>query len=327
MSDNVCAIIDADFIKYSVAAVGEKRSIVVTHLASGREMEFSNRTAFYGSNREGGWLAERNAGRTSPFTIDEFRIEDVQTPEPIENALHIVKLTFNKILKALGTDQYKAFVGQGDPFRVERSTIIKYKGNRVDRANPVHLDAITNYLVNKYKAEIVTGIESDDRCVMECYGNNNNILVAIDKDAYGTPAKVYNPNKPDDGIIDCDVFGELRRDSKGKVRGHGRLFFYFQVASGDAIDNYKANSASDKKWGDVSAYNRLVGCKTDAEALEALYNIYDQLYPEAKVVTGWRGDEIEIDGSYMLDENWDLARMLRWGGDVFSFDDAVRFYL
>ena len=39
--------------------------------------------------------------------------------------------------------------------------------------------------------EVVTGIENDDRCVMECYKKPNNILLIVDKDFYGAPVKFY----------------------------------------------------------------------------------------------------------------------------------------
>lgn len=306
------AIIDVDAIKYSAAAVGEKRTIIVHHPASGRAIEFANRTAFYGANKKGGWLAERNAKRTSPFEIDEFIIEDVQTPEPLENALYTAKRTMERFLAMAGTKDYTGYVGVGDCFRVEKSKVLKYKGNRKDLLKPIHLDDITDYLIKKHGAIEVRGIEADDQCVIDCFGNDN-VLVGIDKDYFGCPVNYLNSTLGT--VINCDQFGELRLNEKGKVKGCGRIFQYFQLASGDSIDNYKANSASSIKWAEKGAYNVLKDCKTDAEAWKALVDIYQMLYPKPTTITGWRGDLIQIDWYSMLQENYDMARMLTHPND------------
>ena len=139
----------------------------------------------------------------------------------------------------------------------------------------------------------------------------------------GSPALVYNPNHPEWGVIQCDQFGKLYKDEKGKVRGHGRLFLYHQVCFGDAIDHYKANSASKMKWGEVSSYKALVDCKSDKEAWVAMKAVYQKLYPTPVVVKGWRGNEIEVDWLYMLRENFTMARMLRWEGDEVDAKDVL----
>ena len=46
-------------------------------------------------------------------------------------------------------------------------------------------------------------------------------------------------------------------------------------------------------------------------AFEALVTGYKTLYPVKKTIKGWRGDDIEIDWLYMLQENFNLAKMLR----------------
>jgi hypothetical protein len=310
------AIIDMDYIKYACAAIGEKRTVLVTHTASGREMEFRTRTEFYGRDYKSGWLGERNAKRDSPFEASEFVIKDVQTPEPIAHALHTAKLAVSKAMAGAGMTKYKGYVGAGDSFRVEASTILKYKGNRKDMLKPLHLDAVSDYLTSKLGGEIVTELEADDVCSIECY-KNDNVMCAIDKDSYGTASKVFNPTNPDAGVVDCDTFGMLHLNDKGNVKGYGRLFYYFQIASGDKIDNYKANSASKVKWADKSAYNVLKYCSNDAEALKALVNVYQHLYPEKTQVKGWRGELIDVDWLYMLTENMNMARMFT------SYDDHL----
>lgn len=321
----VKAVIDMDAIKYAASSAGETRTIQVVHLPSGRENTFKNRTEFYGGvKKDGGYLAQINKGRTSPFQIEEFQITDVQTPDKIENVYHLAKMMTEKWLRAVQADEHIGFLGKGDSWRLDASTILKYKGNREDMLRPVYLEEVAEYLKRNYNVEVVEGLEADDWCVIESYRKPATILLAIDKDAMGSPAQVYNPNHPEWGVINCDTFGALYKDEKGKVRGHGRMFLYHQVCSGDSIDNYKANSASDTKWGDAASFKALKDCKNDTEAWAAMKAVYQKLYPEKKVVTGWRGDQIEIDWLYMLRENFTMARMLRWEGDQVDAGDVLQ---
>lgn len=315
--NKLTSIIDLDYVKYSAASVGEKRTITVIHKASGREKEFNTRTEFYGRDKakSGGWLGELNAKRESPFAVDEFEIIDVQTPEPVEHVLQIAKTQVENDLKKLGTNKYKAFLGKGDSFRVELSTLLKYKDNRTGMLRPLHMDAVTEYLGRKFKAEIVEHLEVDDRCVIEAYNNPNAVIQGLDKDYYGQNVKFFNVNRVDEGIQDCNQFGKLWLDGKGEVRGIGLMHLAWQIASNDTSDNYAANCFSDIKWAGKSAYKALVDCKTEKDVWQKLKEIFQHLYPENKTVIGWRNEPINITWDYVLNECFMMARMLRFEGD------------
>ena len=227
-----------------------------------------------------------------------------------------------KDLKLSGAKGFKAFLGEGESFRVGVSTLLQYK-DRADLIKPLALGEVTEYLRKKFKAEVVSGIECDDRVVMECRQQPQNFAMIEDKDFWGCPINVWDRNQQDRGIVDCDKFGNLFLDSKGKVRGEGRIHLYFQIASEDTTDNYKANCFSDVKWAAKSAYKALVECTTDKEAWQVLAETFKNLYPEPKVVTGWRGIEIEIDWKYVLNEQFQMARMLRFEGDSIHVDDVL----
>lgn len=314
---------DYDYIKYSIGAACEKRDILVTH-PSGIEEVFKTRTEFYGhwKKKEGGWLAEYNKSAKNKLTPDDFTIQDRQHPEPLEFCLSSVKNHIYNICEHLDVDNYKGYIGRGDSWRVEASTILKYKGQRANMLKPIHLKAIEEYLISRHDAEVVEVLESDDKCVMECYKNPENILIFIDKDYYGVNNLIgYNVNTKE--IVNTgNGLGFLKSTSKG-VKGEGRKFFYHQILSGDASDNYFANSASDVKWAEMSSYNALKDCKTDRECWQAIVDSYKILYPTPKVITGWRGDEIEIDWLYVLQENATMAHMLRKEDDRFSVKDVL----
>lgn len=323
--NELTAILDLDWCKYTAAAAGEKRTIKAIHKKTGDEFEFNNRTELYGRKKkvDEGWIMEQNTKYDKDYKREDFTIIDIQTPEPIENVLHTANKMVESALESLGTKKYKGFVGKGDSFRVERSTLLKYKGNRTG-LKPLYLDDVVEYLKKKYKAETVTHFEADEIIVMECIGKPNNIAVGEDKDYYGCPVKFYNVNRRDEGIINGNCFGKLWRDSKGDVRGFGRMWMYHQTCSSDQIDNYAANCFSDIKWGDVSSYEALKDAKDDKEAWLAIEKVFNHLYPEPKEVTGWRGDKILIDAEYVMNECFDMARMMRHKNDYVVASDVLK---
>lgn len=317
------AIIDADMIKYGAAFAGQKSSIVVTHPTLNIHETFGTRTDFYGhyAKKAGGWLADYNKGKDSPILPSEFTIEDVVVPEPIQNVLHTTKLMYEGMHNCIDTKKHKGFIGKGDSFRLERSTLLKYKDRPAPK--PIHIDAVTDYLEHRLKCEVVTYEETDERVTQECYRQPNNVAIGEDKDYYGQPNRFFNVNKPQEGIIDCDCFGKLwleeKINKKGKVetfvRGFGRMWLYQQTLSGDDVDNFKANCFSDIGWAEKSAYQHLVGAVNDKEALAKLVEGFKLLYPEPKKVIGWRGDELDIDWMYVMQECFTMARMRKIKGE------------
>lgn len=327
MTNKKIAVIDLDMFKHGVASVGEDRSVLVKHKETGWSKSFKTRTEFYGHHKKkaGGWLADVNEGR-EPEKIalpEHFTYEDVQVAQPIENVLHSAKMMVERAIEASGATGYKAFIGKGESFRVQKSTLLKYKGNRDNTIKALLLDEVSEYLTKKFKAEVVTHIENDDKCVMEAYKKPDHFILCEDKDFWGCPVNVFNVNSPERGIVNCDKFGSLWRDSKGKVRGEGRLHLMWQVCGQDDSDHYKAHAFSDVYWGEVTAYEALKDCTNDKESWIKAAEIFKTLYPEPKVVTGWKGDEFEIDWKYVLNEQLQMARMLRFDGDEVSAYDVL----
>lgn len=323
------AVFDYDPIVYAAASVGEERYIVVKHLPSGTTKEFKNRTTFYGRtrDRDGGWLGDLNNERAKdglkPFPPEHFLIEDKQrVKEDIRNVLHTAKMMVAGSVKAVKADTYVGYLGGKTPLiRLEKSNLLEYKGNRKDLITPLLKDDVMEYLHKHHSAEFCEdGLEADDWCIIRALEENSKgnkgIVITSDKDVLGNPVLSYNPDKPEDGIVDGDVFGSLYLDSEKVVRGVGRLFKYFQVSYGDPVDNYKANSQSDVNWGPLKAYNLLKDCKSDKEAWEAMYQIYNTLYPEPKEIETWRGELVTIDALTCLQEVWDCAHMRRTPDDV-----------
>lgn len=319
------AVVDLDFVKYGAAAVGDRRWIEVIHKATGKGKEYDSRTAFWGRMGNGGAFALANDKRVEKglqaLTVDDFEIIDrVEAKDPIENILHSAKLMVEKAIKDSGADQYIAYYGKGEVDRIERSTLLRYKGNRT-APKPTALDAVTDYLATKFNGICVSGIETDDAVVMECWNKPNYFIIGVDKDYLGSGVRYFDVNNPDKAIINTAGLGELWRKPNGKVSGKGFIFKMWQVCSEDAIDNYKAHCFSDVRWGSVNAYNALKDCTSMKEVLQASVDIFKKLYPEPKVVAGWRGDDVEIDWLYVMQEMFDLAHLQRWKGDTVVLRD------
>lgn len=356
------AIVDLDYLKYKTASVAEVVTIDVKNIKTGRVKEFKNISTFRGLGKKvGGWLGDLNDRREAkgnrPFTLDEFEVTKVQKrkkefrqkrngegdllfdsngeavmfelsdEQSLGNILHSTKKVILSDLKKAGTDNYFGVLGKGDSFRVELSTLRKYKGNRDNLLKPLVIDDITSYLKRSFDATEVTGIEADDFVVMKAYNNPDAFVMGEDKDYYGQPVRFFNVNRPEEGIIDCDCFGKLWLEgSKEKVRGYGRIFLYWQIISEDNIDNYKANCFSKTKWAGKSAYKALCNCKDDKEALEVCIEVFKKLYPKPIIITGWRGDDFKIDWYYVFNEMFNMARMQRWEGDIMSLSEWLEEY-
>ena len=323
---NIQAIWDLDFVKYAVASKGEKRSIKAYHPISGDEFSCATRTELWGHylKKNKGLLAEFNLKNGTEYRAEDLVVIDIQEPEPFSLVSNAVDGMFRKIMYQLKTKNYSAYIGEGKSFRVERSTILEYKGQRKDTLKPLHLEEVSNHLIKKYSPEVVTYYEADDRVVMDAYRNKDKCVIGVDKDYFGCDVLFFNANQVDKGIQDCSGLGSLYLNAKGEVKGIGRMFFYHQVLSGDSSDNYKANSANPEyEWGDKSSYKLLKDCKTDKEALEAIKQGYQLIYPEPRIISGWKGDEIEVDWLYCAEENFQMARMLRWENDVVSLKDVM----
>lgn len=75
--------------------------------------------------------------------------------------------------------------------------------------------------------------------------------------------------------------GEEPSKAIEKLRGSGLMFFYSQIITGDAADNYKGL----KGKGNTPAVELLSNCKTERELYSTTLNLYKEVYGEGEV---WR---------------------------------------
>ena len=188
---------DYDSIKYAVGFAAEERHIICTHVNNGGQLRFANRTEFYGGNKKGGWLAEFNAERDSPHSIEEYTIEDVQTLKQFTSIKAMVDTKVNGIVKHLQGKEYYGYIGRGEVFRHKVATIMQYKGNR-NNLKPLAINMIEDLLFKHHNARLATdNLESDDWLSIDSFSafkewnktkslKDRLIVVANDKDALQT---------------------------------------------------------------------------------------------------------------------------------------------
>lgn len=326
ITNDCIVVIDSDQTAYQAAAGAEERSILVTHKASGKQKAFKNRTEFYGKtkNTVGGWLKDQNTNREAkalaagkefiPWTRDDFTIEDVQTPQPLEFCLQTLKMKVTGILNYLGFPRERCICvlgGKGN-FRDDLVAPQVYKGNREDTLRPIHLKEARQYLVEHFNAKVIDGIEADDYLSKLAYegfkhykktGKFSYIVVSFDKDQKGNPCLLFDPMKDDKThtwkypfpmLID-DSMGEVWVE-KNKVKGWGRKFFGYQMLCGDSTDNIRPyqDLLPKRSFGDAAALKILAGTNTEKEMWSAIVDQYKTWYPDGVKFTDWKGDNQEM---------------------------------
>jgi DNA polymerase-1 len=170
-------------------------------------------------------------------------------------------------------------------FRIARATSAPYKGTR-SQPKPFHFWNIQTYIRSKYKHIISSdGLEADDELGIYQYERLNRgegtIICSRDKDLRMVPGNHYSwecGKQRSIGPEHTDGLGRLDPPDKGKLLGYGRLFFCYQMLTGDTVDNIPGI----KGCGPVYAYNLLKGCTSEEDALLRVRGVYQEKLPHDK---------------------------------------------
>ena len=303
-------LVDADTVAFRAAAVCEKREIAVERVRDGKSKVFKTRTEFKA------YLTEQYG---SSEMLNEYLIKDLQTPEPVANALQAAKSIMTKIFTAIEPDDMIVYIGGKDNFREKLPLPSKYKGNRGDMLRPILLDEVKAYIMKKYRAKSPVGIEADDainiRAYEELAKGNSAIIAASDKDTLqseGVYMFDYTKDKPSLFLI--PEIGEVHMH-KNTIKGSGLKFFAYQLLCGDTTDNYKPTEICKARFGATGAFKLLNPLQTQPEILEAVVKKYKEWYPDVVTYTAWDGKEITTNWQGMLDVFFACAYMHRKKND------------
>lgn len=305
-------ILDGDEISFQVAAACETRGIIATNKSNEAQGTFKTRT-------------DMNKFLANLVIPDDFyEVVDSQIAEPAKNAFATVKAKILNFKQKFKTNKVEIYMSGKGNYRLDLPLPVQYKNNRKETIRPLLLQEIRDYLVQYQGAVIIEGDEADAMLAQRMYegykSNTKVISCSVDKDLRITSGWCYNPDK--DELLFVDGFGGLYRDDKGKVRGHGRMFLYFQCATGDSADGYdprdvvKSITGTTPKFGDVAAFKLLSECKTDKEALKVVHDLYLKWFGSKQFsYTAWNGETFTGDYMAVLQMIWDCAFMKRFEDD------------
>lgn len=272
------ALIDGDVLRYRCGFAAQNNYYDVydeSILDLGPIRTFTHkRAANAWINKEEGYLIEH-------------RIE----AEPIDFALHSVKVQIHKILSATEAEEAQVFLtGEGN-FRDTIATILPYKGNRDPEHKPIHYDNITTYLLDQWDATIVNDMEADDAlgiiqyetfldCMRGIQDNLNTIICTIDKDLDMIPGWHYNFVTQDKYLV----------SEQEAIKS-----FYTQLLTGDRTDNIQGIPGIGPK----KAAHILEDCETEDEMYRAVRRAYEKAFPQEDI------DPIILENGQLL---WILRR-------------------
>jgi hypothetical protein len=220
-----------------------------------------------------------------PLIVDEEVLLDFQvTPEPLENALHIVNTIYAGVEKGLqGYGKIHTLLSDSLTFRHHLATIKPYKGNRINSRKPYWYAAIREHVTQYRDAVYVEGLEADDLCGI--FQREDTVIAGIDKDLLTIPGSHWNWKKKEFNYV-----SELEADR----------FFYTQMLSGDkadhipglgacseeTIDEYELHHSARRGCGDKSAIKILENAPSAAVMYERVRECYILAYEQQALQLG-----------------------------------------
>ena len=163
--------------------------------------------------------------------------------EPVAHAIQTVKTLLLRVSDRLDTIDLRLFLTGTGNFREKIATIRKYKGNRT-ADKPLHYDAIRNYLIDVWEAEVVNGKEADDALGM--HQEEDTCIVTIDKDLNMVEGLHFNWKH--DTLYNVAPIEATRN-------------FYLQLLKGDTVDNIPGIPGI----GEAKAMKALTKCHTEED--------------------------------------------------------------
>jgi len=257
------ALVDLDPFVYKAGFAGQKTTRIVLYqgnpvaeLASGERLKT--------------WC---KGGGYDPAEIE---VKSTVKPEPLGNVLHSAKLMLKTVqtdLKLDWDDMELYLTGTGN-FRYD--IYPEYKASRKDLEKPIHYQAIRDYYVNVLGAFVIDGMEADDMCSIRATElEYDGVIVSIDKDLKQVAGSYYNPDKPEEGVVEIDPWT-------------ADFNFYCQLLTGDRSDDIPGISG----LGPKKAAKLLEDCDDERE----MYKVCARVYYES----GVGDDEIIVRNAQLL---------------------------
>lgn len=268
-------LIDADVLFYEVGFASEKRRAVAAEGTPFEEIAVDPQS----------WdFAKEVFDNRIKLICNE--VEATEEPLFFVTESGLVNRILNKKRKYAG-EKEKEYVPN---FRNAIAKTKEYKGHRKTQKKPFHYKNLVNYVLSgKFKVEIAPpGLEADDAmCIYQTQHlgqTPTTILCSRDKDIRQCQGWHYSwecGKQASVGPLFVDSVGSLVNRHEGKVNkegkplplnvlGTGDKFFYFQMITGDSVDNIEGIIGRNK----VFAYKLLKDAKTARECYELVAEVY-----------------------------------------------------
>lgn len=229
-----CLLIDADPIVYrsGFAAERTRYEVVVEH-DNGELRELS----FEAEGPSDAFPDGRSAGDQLKAMLEQLgdswtvaHKQRIAIPEERSHALHLVNQQILSIASEVEREtgvrkadrEMRLFLTGPGNFRDAVATIKPYKGNRDPSHKPFHYQAIRDHLQHNWGAEVVEGIEADDKVSILARAASDPVVATIDKDLDQIPGLHYDYLKKVMYVVEPD---------------DAEWWFWRQIVLGDPTDN------------------------------------------------------------------------------------------
>lgn len=221
--------------------------------------------------------------------------------EPLSYTLQSVKTVLENVNSNFPkAEEFKLYLTGKGNYRDKVSTTRIYKGNRDPNNKPEYYDEIREYLLTYGKAEIVEGMEADDKLGIEQWKrkDRSSCIVTIDKDLDCIPGWHYN---------------WVKQEMYYQTLAEANKSFWTQVLTGDTTDNIqgvpkvgkvkaaKIIASTDGTWEDMytkvlQEYERYYG----GEGLKVFHEM-------ATLTWMQREENVNYDGSPIVETEEDFS--------------------
>jgi len=152
------------------------------------------------------------------FACQKKNEDGVIVAEPVRYALYSLKRYVETMIKSTKADSSRLFLTGKGNFRMAIDG--EYKANRTDTAKPIHYDALREYAMKHMKAEMIHGMEADDKLAL-CQ-TEDTMIATTDKDLKMVAGRHYN---------------FVKKEYETLTQEQGTHWFYMQMLMGDKADN------------------------------------------------------------------------------------------
>jgi hypothetical protein len=288
-------LIDADILLYEIGFAGQETQTSVEKIGG----EFYKKTKIIPRD----WDLVKSMFENRVEVINQ----EVGATQPpllfLTNSEHINGL-LNKRRKFSG-DNVVEFVPN---FRELVAVTKKYKGGRKEE-KPYHYKNLIAHILANYEYHVAeNGLEADDAmCIYQTKATEPTIICSRDKDLRQCSGMHYSwecGKQASIGPLLVEGLGWLEKKANGKIWGVGSKFFYYQMLTGDSVDNIIGVMGR----GPAFAYKLLKDAVTEAECYQLVAEVYVKQFGDE-----WKEKMREMaDLLFIIKESDSEGRPIKW---------------